>query len=56
MELKLTTAALVLFGRIRVAPGTTEESMDMVDHFIAVPKGGRCELLVEGFQSRVQKR
>ena len=47
MELKLTAAALVLQCKMKVAPGTTEETMEMIDHFLAMPKNGRCELVFD---------
>ena len=43
-ELKLITAALVKKFTVGVAEGTTEESMAMTDHFLVLPKGGKCEL------------
>jgi cytochrome P450 len=45
MELKLITATLVRRFQVRPAPETTEQSMAMKDHFIAVPKSGKCELI-----------
>lgn len=47
MELKLTTAALILQTKVAVAPGTTDDGMEMQDHFLALPKGGKCELIFE---------
>lgn len=47
MELKKTTAALVMQTRFRVAPSTKDEDMVMIDHFLAIPKGGKCELVFE---------
>lgn len=45
MELKVITAALVMNYGVRLAPGTTEQSMAMIDHFLAAPVAGKCELL-----------
>ena len=45
MELKLTTAALVLQMKVSLAPGTKDEDMEMQDHFLALPKGGKCDLI-----------
>lgn len=47
VELKLTTAALVLRTRTDLAPETTKESMQIIDHFLAVPKSGKCMLRME---------
>lgn len=46
-ELKVTTAALVMRARCQLGPATTEEGMKMIDHFLAMPKAGKCELLFE---------
>ena len=45
MELKLITASLVKDYEVGLAPGTTEESMAMTDHFLALPKSGKCEFV-----------
>ena len=45
MELKLITATLVRQFDVQVAPGTTEDSMAMTDHFLAIPKSGKCDLI-----------
>lgn len=47
VELKLTTATLVRKMKVRCAPETTAESMEIVDHFLAVPKSGKCLLQFE---------
>lgn len=47
MELKLTTVAVVLRFKVSLAATTTEESMKMIDHFLAIPKAGKCELIFE---------
>lgn len=47
MELKKTTAALVMNTRFHVASTTKDEDMEMMDHFLAIPKGGKCELVFE---------
>ena len=45
MELKLITAALVRDYKVDLAQGTTEDSMTTKDHFLVMPKGGRCDLI-----------
>jgi cytochrome P450 len=45
MELKLITATLVKNFTIQQAPETTEDCMVMKDHFLALPKGGKCNLI-----------
>jgi len=47
MELKKTTATLITQTRVKVAPSTTDANMAMIDHFLAIPKGGKCELIFE---------
>lgn len=47
MELKLITAALLQFYKVPAAPTTTEESMVMEDHFLAIPKSHKCKLIFE---------
>lgn len=45
MELKVITAALVKNYSVQLAPNTTDESMSMIDHFLAAPIAGKCDLL-----------
>lgn len=45
MELKLITAILVRLFHIALGPETTDISMAMKDHFLLVPKGGKCDLI-----------
>jgi cytochrome P450 len=45
MELKLITAALIREFSVALAPQCTEDSMAMMDHFLVLPKGGRCDLV-----------
>lgn len=47
MELKLIIAALILTWDIRVGEKTTEDMMNMTDHFVLMPKGGFCDLVFE---------
>jgi len=47
MELKMTTATLLKSYSVRAAPTTTDDSMTMQDHFLVLPKGGRCDLIFE---------
>jgi cytochrome P450 len=45
MELKLITAALLRSYETSLAPTATEDCMTMTDHFLVLPKGGKCELI-----------
>jgi hypothetical protein len=45
MELKLITAALIKNYEVAVSPTLTDDDMEMKDHFLALPKGGKCELV-----------
>jgi cytochrome P450 len=45
MELKLVSAALLRDWEVRLGEGCTEQGMVMVDHFLIVPKAGKCELI-----------
>ncbi len=45
IELELITSSLVKDYEVSSAPGTTEESMAMTDHFLALPKSGKCEFV-----------
>ena len=45
MESKLITATLMRDFAVSLAPSCTKESMVMTDHFLIIPKGGRCELI-----------
>lgn len=44
MELKVTTATVMLQTQVSIAPGTNDRGMVMKDHFLALPKAGACEL------------
>jgi cytochrome P450 len=46
MQLKLTVAAILpkFDVRIAVEDGMKKEDMEMMDHFLVQPKGGRCLL------------
>ena len=44
MELKVITTTLLGNYSVQLAPTTSDESMTMVDHFLAAPKAGRCDL------------
>ena len=44
MELKMLTATLVKKYTVTLAQSTTEDSMTMKDHFLVLPKSGRCDL------------
>ena len=45
MELKLISAALLQSYETNLAPTATEDCMTMTDHFLVLPKGGKCELI-----------
>lgn len=45
MELKMITAILVKDYIVKLAPSCTDDSMTMTDHFLIIPKGGKCELI-----------
>jgi cytochrome P450 len=45
MELKLTAATLILQMKVSVAPSTKDVDMEMQDHFLALPKGEKCDLI-----------
>lgn len=47
IELKLITAAMIKSFKISPAPATTVESMSIQDHFLLIPKEGKCDLLFE---------
>ena len=45
MELKSVTAALVRGYVAKLAPSATGDCMTMQDHFLVLPKRGKCELV-----------
>ena len=45
MELKLITAALLRSYETGLSPTATEDCMTMMDHFLVLPKGRKCELI-----------
>lgn len=45
MELKLITAPLVKDFVVSLGPNCTDDSMVMMDHFLVLPKGARCDLI-----------
>lgn len=47
MELRLVTASLMLQFAVTAPSQTTDESMAMRDHFLVLPKAGKCELRFE---------
>ncbi|TKA75502.1 hypothetical protein B0A55_04652 [Friedmanniomyces simplex] len=47
LELKLVLVALLSRYAVRLPPQTSEESMEMRDHFIVLPRSGKCELPFE---------
>ena len=57
MELKLITTALIQRYIVTSAPNFRRNDMDMKDHFLALPKGERCDLEFSHVdQSLVKKR
>ena len=51
MELKLVVATVMKRYDVSIAPDMKDDDMDMVDHFLIIPKGGKCNLL---FHQRVE--
>ena len=51
MELKLVTAILIHRYEVELAPGTTEDSMSMTDHFLVLPKAGVCKVIFSPVES-----
>jgi len=47
MELKIVTAALLKLYRVRPGVDMTSDDMEMTDHSLLVPKGGKCNLLFQ---------
>jgi cytochrome P450 len=47
MELRQVSSALLGKFRVSAAQNTTADSMEMRDHFLVIPKGGKCELIFE---------
>jgi cytochrome P450 len=45
MELKLTTAALIRDYVVAIAENMKKSDMDMKDHFLVLPAGGKCDLV-----------
>lgn len=45
LELKRITTALISRYSVSAPPWTNEDSMEMRDHFLAMPKAGKCELV-----------
>lgn len=44
MELKISTAAIMKKFRVEIGSSTTDDDMEMTDHFTLIPKGKRCIL------------
>lgn len=44
MEIKLAVAALVKNFDVEIGSPTTDDDMQMTDHFALIPKGGKCIL------------
>ncbi|KAK3625225.1 hypothetical protein LTR56_012019 [Elasticomyces elasticus] len=54
LELKLVLVALLSRYEVTLPVQTTEESMEMRDHFLVVPRSGKCELHFEPVTSEVE--
>ena len=52
MELKLTTSALLKSFTVKADASTTADSMTMKDHFLVLPKGGKCDLIFQPVSSK----
>lgn len=47
MELRLAAAVFIRECRnARIAPSTTPQSMEIVNHFLIAPKSGKCEIVI----------
>lgn len=44
MEIKLAVAAIVSRYDVEISTSDTDQDMAMTDHFVLVPKGGKCLL------------
>lgn len=44
MEIKMVTAAMVREFNVDVGGPTTDQDMAVTDHFVLIPKGGKCIL------------
>lgn len=51
MELKLTVAAVINQFCITVASSMKHGDMDMMDHFLTLPKCGKCDLVFHPIQN-----
>ncbi|KAK0256182.1 hypothetical protein LTR12_003017 [Friedmanniomyces endolithicus] len=47
VELRLVVLGLLSRYEVKLPPQTTEESMEIRDHFLVMPKSGKCELIFE---------
>ena len=47
MELKVTVATLIKSFTVRVGDDMKGDDMDMRDHFLIFPKGGKCDLVFD---------
>ncbi len=47
MELKIVTSAVLKRYTVSVGKAMRGDEMEMRDHFVLIPKGGRCELVFE---------
>ncbi|KAJ9606301.1 hypothetical protein H2200_009262 [Cladophialophora chaetospira] len=44
MEIKLTLVAIVQRYHVEIGSATTDKDMEMIDHFVLIPKGQKCVL------------
>lgn len=45
MELRILSANILAKFVVSLAPGTTDDSMEIRDHFVVQPKAGKCDLV-----------
>lgn len=50
MELKLATATLMKNFDVSAAAHMTDDDMVMKDHFLVLPKAGKCDLVFSGVE------
>lgn len=44
MEIKLALTAIVRRYQVEIGSATTDQDMEMIDHFVLIPKGQKCVL------------
>lgn len=56
MELKMMTAALVRDYVVTVASSMKDSDMDMKDHFLVLPAGGKCKLVFTPLREKLDDK